>query len=558
MLYLIPKMQVNSYLNTASLQLDSVPHMNIRKDVQTACLIIALLMACLLAALLSPIISNRYVEAFPGEGVTVTYVRNPPFLSSRLPLLRVKDLSGHRIDGVIINLFAVMPNARVRYVGSAGNLGNTLILPQRYVVKFTKEIIPAWRGKLGSIEGFETSLIAFINIIRKTGSGDYVSYPYVTTIPLNPSALSKGYTMNSITITINTKSIKPTRIKVTNTPKPISTNATTRPQTSLNLSPQNTIGPNCVPLHGRPENFVYCVEWRLEKEYAHLENTLIPIIALRIPYGYYTDPQAVFEISLSFNFQERTSAYFKVYAGIKLSNAFQISYESVETLEDFSFTYYKHFFNSRWSREKPSFTDDATIVVGFKGSATLGLFREYDAFCENDEPWCPEEDYVPTDTTANATLMDINVRYDGQRWTAPYSYSIDDVVGDGAGWDKYWDLTKEHAQPGETASGTGEATYFYSSSANTENYVGVDIADLVAMIVKDPKLPSYFPVDAGIGFGVKEAHTETIIADVCNEVKYSDYFVSLTSYVSRDEVCIDGTYAHLKLMLFDTEDYSPW
>jgi len=537
-----------------------VPTMRTHEKLRIACLVTALLITCLLATLLSPLISDRYVEAFPGEGVTVTYIRNPAFLASNLPLIRVEDLSGGRIDAVIINLFAVMPNAKVRFIGSAGSSGSTLLIPRQVITKFTEEAIPAWRNKLGSIKGFKTSLLAFINIIRKTSSGNYVTYPYVTTIPLNPSILSKGYTLNSITITLNTKSVKPSVIKPANLPRVANTNVAVRPKTNLNLqSTLNTLGPNCVLVYGRPENFVYCVEWRLEKEYAHLEDTLIPVMALRIPYGYYTDPRAIFNTYLSFDFQESTSAYFKLYAGIKLSNALQVSYESVETLEDFSFTYDKEFFNSRWTAEKPSFTDDALIIVGFKGSATLGLFREYEALCNSGSRQCPEDDYVPTDTTANITLMDIDVMYDGQHWVATtYDYNIDDTVGNGKGWDQFWSFAMEHAQPEGTSAGVGEATYRYLGNTNNEVYIAIDIADLIAMLVKNPKLSSCFPVNAGISLGAKSTSIEIAKVHVLNENQYLDYYIYIDSYKSRDEVYIDGTHTHLKLMLFDVEDYSPW
>ncbi len=404
---------------------------------------------------------------------------------------------------------------------------------------------------MGSLCGFEFSLLAFINILRRAGNGTYLTYPYVTTIPINPLKMVNGYALNSITIKVNTKSLKPSAVSLTHTNKDVIAQPTS--------NKQNIIGPKCVTLHGRPEDFTYCVEWRLEREYAHLENTLIPIMALRIPYGYYTNPQAVDYVYLLFNLREKSLTYFKVYAGIKLSDSTQVSYESVETFKNFYFMYDKDFFNRRWSPNKPSFMDDAVIVVGFKGSATLGLFREYDAFCENDVPWCPEQDYVPTSTTANITLMSINVVYDGSQWVAAgYGYGVDDVVGDGVGWEKYWNLARTHAYPGNTVAGQGEATYYCQGKIDAKVFLGVDLIALISMVLGDREVISHFPIDAGIGFGVREAATQIVIVHIRNIQWYSDYYVHITSYVSRDEVYVDGVSTHLKLMLFDVEDYSPW
>jgi len=516
------------------------------------CLFVALLLLCLLLVLLSPLVCCRCVESSPGGDVIVTYVRGPPFLANHAPLLKIVDSSGARVDGVIVNLFAVMPGAELKYVGGAGASGDTLLIPPQALLKVLRDVIPAWRGRLGSLRGFEFSLLAFINILRRAGNGTYLTYPYVTTIPINPLKMVNGYALNSITIKVNTKSLKPSAISsLTHINKEV--------VTQLTSNEQNIIGPKCVTLRGRPEDITYCVEWRLEKEYAHLENTLIPIMALRIPYGYYTNPQAVYEADLLFSLREKSLAYLKVYAGIKLSSETQISYESTEKFTDFSFLYYTHFYNKRWALKKPSFMDDAVIVVGFKGSATLGLFREYDAFCENDVPWCPEQDYVPTSTTANITLMSINVVYDGSRWVAAgYGYGVDDVIGDGVGWEKYWNLARTHAYPEKTVAGLDNVTYFYESYENSESFVGIDLVALISMVLKNPETASYFPVDAGIGFGAKSTSARVFLASVWNADQYSDYCVYITSYVSRDEVQIDGVSTHLRLMLFDVEDYSPW
>ncbi len=93
------------------------------------CSLIALLLLCLLLVLLSPLVCCRCVESSSGGDVVVTYACGPPLLVNHAPLLKIVDSSGARVDGVIVNLFAVMPGAELEYVGGAGASGDTLLIP---------------------------------------------------------------------------------------------------------------------------------------------------------------------------------------------------------------------------------------------------------------------------------------------------------------------------------------------------------------------------------------------------------------------------------------------
>jgi len=510
-----------------------------------ACLALALLLAGVLAYMLGPVAIDRCVESFSGGEVIISYVRGPNPLTGNLPVIQVADASGNSVDALVINVFAIMPHTNVRYLGAVGSDGDAVIVLHDIVSKLNNEVIPAWGNELKHLGGFEASLLLFIDVIRELSNGTYAAYPQVKAVPLNLQLLSKGYRLNSITIKINTSAIKPSIIALNTTTPHIKS-------ASLNITNQG-----CVVLHNGSGNLVYCAEWKLQRECAHLENTLIPVIVLRIPRGRFTDPQRIFEVQSFLILEGVSPTRLGMHAGIRLSNAPQDSYESIEVFTNFSFTYMSSFFNRRWTSERVQFTDDAIIVVGFKGSIALDSFRKYDALCKGSELRCPEGKYSPTDTIANITLTTINVTYDGLRWVVALGYDIDDTVGDGKGWDRYWSLAKEHARLGGTSAGVGEATYFYRGNANNENYVGIDVADLVTMITGNHELSSYFPIDAGIGFGSKDTSAQIVNVHVRNENQYSDYYVCIDSYVSRDEVYIDGTYTHLKLMLFDVEDYPP-
>jgi len=241
----------------------------------------------------------------------------------------------------------------------------------------------------------------------------------------------------------------------------------------------------------------------------------------------------------------------EIHAGIRLSNASQDSYETIETLTNFSFSYMCNFFNRRWTSERVQFTDDAIIAVGFKGSIALDSFRRYYALCKGSEPWCPEEKYLPTNAVANITLTIINVTYDGLHWVVAFGYDIDDTVGDGKGWDRYWSLAEKHMEPGEISSRKGSATYEFTECL--EDCIGVDVADLVSMIVGDSKLSTGFPTYVGIDVTQTGKLACLILINVADHNDSNQ--VRLTLHVSRSNVLIDGASARLRLMMVDVEDY---
>ncbi len=508
-------------------------------------------------ALLSNLIVSYSTDELPGEGVTVKYVSVNPAVPSFIvrlpePRIHVTDLAGKRIAGIIVNVFAGMPRARVKYLGRVAGRGDSAALTPTVLGRFRASVVPEWRSALGSTRGFKAALLTFIDVLIPAGRNSFKVYSFVKTVPVNLGLISAGYRIASIDVTVNTAAVKPTEVLNMSRVKTTST----APISRQGLSAE---GPSdCISFCADLACSCFCTEWRLEKTYAHIENKLIPIVAVKISRGYYTTPQTVSMVFESFSFKDTEVSWFKLYAAAKITGNPHVELMDWESYTKFNFFYSKAFYNSRWINEKPSFRDDAIVAIGFAGSATLGEFRKYEATCECS--FCSESDYHPTDTTANITFIDISAKYTGSTWeAASYGYIIDDVLGDGNGFEKFWNLMISHSEIADSKSGTGEVRYQFQGYINNEVDMGVDVVGLLSFFVEESasKLAKHFPVDAGIGWGVGEKIVNNVEIYVQNHYEYNNYYMFLTNYECKDKVFIGNDEVQLKLMYFNINVYPP-
>jgi len=362
------------------------------------------------------------------------------------PRIYVTDLAGRSIVGIVVNVFGGMPGARLTYLGRVAGNGNSASLTSNIMRKVGTDILPKWRSTLGSTQGVKTALLTFIDVLIPAKNGEFEVYSFVRTIPINLGLLSRGYRIVSIKVTVDTAAVEPAEVISAGN---VSTGANAGKVPKAALNTLNTegaeIGKKCETLFcGRFTCVCYCSKWVLERTYAHIEDKLIPpIVMARWARKYHTAPQAMLLADLAFAFNDTVMNWFRIYASVKIAGSPHVTLLQWESFTNrFDFSYAKAFFNSRWVNRAPSFRDDAIVTIGFIGSATLGEFRKYEAYCycglTNSE--CSSNDYRATDVTANITIMDISLRKSGDEWVGTYGYLIDNNLNDGKGLQKLWAL----------------------------------------------------------------------------------------------------------------------
>ena len=516
----------------------------------------ALVGAC--AALLSVFMVRYSVDELSGEGVVVRYVSVnpavPPYLV-RLPrpTLVVVDEGGKHIAGVSVSLYAGLPGARAAFLGRLSGRGGVVVLRQGLAAGLRERVMPAWRSVLGGVEGFKAGVLAFIDVLTPAGGGRFEVYSFVKTIPVNLGLLSRGYSIASIKVTVNTAVVKPAEVLNLSGVKAVEGGLTG----GHALSAGEGSG-GCIPLRADGVYAYYCVAWRLEKTYAHIENKVVPIVAVRVPRKYYTAPQAVSTIFESFAFKDTGVSWFRVYAAAKIAGDPHVELMEWESYTKLDFLYSKAFYNSRWLSDRPSFRDDAIVAIGLKASAALDEFRKYEAVCGRSP--CSDSGYRPTGVTANITLIDIPAKYSRGRWVSTgYGYVIDDSLGDGRGMERFWKLMTAHSEVVDSGGGAGEARYQFQSYKERDVDMGVDVVDLLSALagIDAGKLAKYFPVSAGFGWGDGEKSSNVVEIYVKNYYVYSNYYVFLTNYVCRYKAFLGDDGVQLKLMYFDADIYPP-
>ncbi len=519
-------------------------------------------------ALLSNLLISYSIDKFPREGITVKYASvNPavPLFVIRLPEPRiyVTDLAGKGIAGIVVNVFAGMPRARITYLGRVAGNGNSAALTPNVLGKVRTDVLPEWRSALGSTKGVKTALLTFIDVLIPLGNGKFGVYSFVKTVPINLGLISTGYRIASIRVAVDTALVKPAEV-ITASNVSTGTNAGEAPKAAFGTVKTEgmEVGKKCETLLcGKLTCVCYCSKWVLERTYAHIEDKLIPIVMARWAQKYYAAPQAVFLADMAFAFNDTVMNWFRIYASAKITGSPHVTLLQWESFTNkFDFNYAKAFFNSRWVNRAPSFKDDAIVAIGFKGSAMLGEFRKYEAYCycglTSSE--CSSSDYRATDVTANITVMDISLRKSDGRWTGTYGYLIDDNLNDGRGLQRLWALVMEHSKPLSLKAGTGEVRYFYTGSKTSEIDMGIDVGDVVAWFITEGVAKALtwvknIPLDAGIDWGAKETINGAVFLHVISY--YPNMSVILTTYGSRDKVYIGNDEVPLKLMYFDVDIY---
>jgi len=539
------------------------------RELAVIVLVFAVLVGASVALLSSSLISYS-IDEIRGEGVTVKYASVNPAIPSFIvrlpgPRIYVTDLAGRKIAGIIVNIFAGMPRARITYLGRVAGDGSSATLTPNILRKVRTSIMPEWRSALGNIQGFKTALLTFIDVLVPTKSNKFEVYSFVKTVPVNLGLLDAGYRIMTIKIVVNTAVAKPTEVVGANNAGTCTNVRGTTKAVSPAIKTEGTeIQEGCEKIFcGKLTCTCYCSKWVLERTYAHIENKLIPIMMARWAQKYYTTPQAMFLADLAFAFNDTVMNWFKIYASAKIAGSPHVTLLQWESFTNkFDFSYAKAFFNSRWTSRGPSFKDDAIVAIGFVGSATLGEFRKYEASCycgiTNSE--CSSSDYRATSVTANITVMDISLRKSGDKWVGTYGYLIDDNLNDGKGLQKLWALVMGHSKSLSLKTGTGEVRYFYTGSKTSEIDMGVDVGDIVTWFITEgtAKTPAWvkdFPLDAGIDWGMRETINGAIFLHAISY--YSDYYVFLSTYKSRDKVYLGNDEVPIKLMYFDIDIYPP-
>ena len=539
------------------------------RGLAVAVLVLTVLVSASATTLLSGTLITYSTDKYPSEGITVKYTSSNPAIPSYIigspePRVRVVDLAGRSIAGVVVNVFAGMPGARIAYLGRVAGDGGSAVLTPSILRRIRTYLIPTWRSVLGSVQGFKDSLLIFIDVLTPAKGGGFKVYSFVRTVPINLGLLSSGFKVMSIEVTVNTSAVKPVEVLGTG-------NLSVRPATVRAGGAVSTVktegmevGKKCVTLFcGELTCTCYCSKWVLERTYAHIENKLIPVVMARWARKYYTAPQAMFFTTLAFGFNDTVMNWFKIYASAKIAGSPHVALLQWESFTNkFDFSYAKTFFNSRWVSREPNFKDDAVVAIGFTGSATLGEFRKYEAYCYCGltKPECSDSDYRATNVTANITVMDISVRKSGGRWVGTYGYLIDDDLSDGKGLQGLWGLVMRHSKPAGMKAGVGGVWYLYMGSKTSEIDMGIDVGDVAAWFITGgaAKVASWirdFPLDVGIDWGVKEVVNGAIFLNSISY--YSNYSMFLTTYESRDKVYLGNEGVPLRLMYFDIDLYPP-
>ncbi len=529
--------------------------------------LLILLVITLSVAITISVSCNKLVEAFPSEGVDIAYVKIQSMsIGSIKPKIIIRCSNCKRFIGVIINAFIAAPNANVLSLGNFGGLGNEIVIPERIIEYIRSHVIPLWYRELGGLKGIKVALLVLIDVVVPRSSRVFEVYSFVKTVPTNLWLLKNGYTIGSISITVDTSRVKPIEIidlnKVRAIAKASKCESTSRKQLSNIIKLANTeIDNGCIPLFcGIVSCPCYCSKWVLEKEYAHIKNHLIPVVMARWVKGYV---QAIYTAHLSFTFNDTKINSFRIYAAIKIAGFSGIAMHEWKSISGLYFDYGKIFHNVRWDpHARTTFKDDAIVAIGFNGSAMLGEFRKYEAycFCGLISDRCSDSDYYPTDTTANITIMDIKLRKgsDGY-WRGYYSKSIDDIIGDGKGLESLWKLMMEHSKVIGYKEGINEVRKSISGTKIDLIDVGISIRDIVLWIVSKGELrvPSWakeFPSDVGIDCvqgDIVTSHIE-IQADTAKPSSANtNYDLYLVYYGSKDKVYIGNKEISLKFACFD-------
>ena len=106
------------------------------RGLAVAVLVLTVLVSASATTLLSGTLITYSTDKYPSEGITVKYASSNPAIPSYIigspePRVRVVDLAGRSIAGVVVNVFAGMPGARIAYLGRvAGDDGSAVLTPQ--------------------------------------------------------------------------------------------------------------------------------------------------------------------------------------------------------------------------------------------------------------------------------------------------------------------------------------------------------------------------------------------------------------------------------------------
>ena len=518
--------------------------------------------AGILIALLNNLAVSYSIDVSP-SGVSVKYVRvNPlvPHFMVRVPKprIRVTDAAGKQIAGVIVNIFAGLPQASVTYLGSVSGERGSALLPPEILSKVRHLLTLKWRSALGSVSGFKTSLLAFIDVLVPAGKGAFRVYSFVKAIPVNLWMLAQGYRIAAIKVTVNTAEVKPTVVKLSS-PAPLGKGGGEGAVSGGVESTYSEVGSSCYLVRVLKGTLVYyCSKWVLEKTYAHITNKLIPIVMARIS----AFPQALGSISMFFHFSDSTLSWFKIYMSVKVWGSAHVTLQPWQLFKDnFNFGYSMVFANSMWSSDKPSFKGNAILGIGFYGSAFLGEFRRYEAirYCTYGE--CVGA-YHPTSVTANITLFDINAVKEGGTWKGRYGYVVVNNPSMNAGLGRFWELMMSHSTAGVKVCGRSYAQYYYDGINGNGVDMGVDLLDFLALFMPHDefsKVSEGFPLDVGISWGCKNTLKSAILifAKTYFGNYFKNYYVLLRGRVLNGVLYVGSSPVKLEAMYFNIYAYPP-
>jgi len=495
-----------------------------------------------------------------GGGVTIVYASVNPSIPSFLvglpkPKIYVTDAAGRRVEGVIINLFAGLPNAEVRYLGSTAGNGGSAPLTPAILSRVRSAITPEWRSALNGLRGFKTALLAFVDVLVPAGGNALKVYSFVKTIPLNLWALYTGYRLTAVKIVVNTSAAKP-----------LETLRPAKPAGGAGVAPKEVLGSryssilnNCVIRFCTKSGCeIYCSKWVLERAYAHLTDRLIPIVMVRWARGYDTLPEYMLSAALAFRFSANTLDWLKIYASAKIvgePHTLMLQWEFFKN--NFYISYARTFINKRWLKSSVSnpgavlFRDDAIVAIGTYGSVLLGMYRKYVAsgFCGLGS--CSK--YRPTDVTANITILDLNLRKSGGEWVGKCNYTIDDNLSDGKGLQSLWALAMRHSRPAGLEVGKGNVGYTYVVIHSSGIDLGIDVGDLAALAGGSPtkalRWLKDFPVYVGVEWESGININGAII--VAAATASSELYMFMTNYTCKDRVCVGSECLPLKTAYYD-------